>query len=233
MKFGLYTAGVRRRGRARRPSTTSRSTARRAASGGTNTARSSRPRRRRPRRASLRWRSTLTRGRDRRQRRRAHVRVGLRRQRLHGRDGRDGVHHVQHRRQPHREADGVRRQGRHRHPGHPGPGAGRRRPVEEAPGARVLQDRGLPARLDPGRASRRSRVSGRRRTGRSTPPRTASLFTADVLSHYDVVIFLSTTGDVLNAAQQTAFENFIRAARATWASTRPPTPSTTGAGTAT
>ena len=31
-----------------------------------------------------------------------------------------------------------------------------------------------------------------------------------MLSHYDVVIFLSTTGDVLNAAQQTAFENFIK-----------------------
>ena len=38
----------------------------------------------------------------------------------------------------------------------------------------------------------------------------ASLFTASVLSHYDVVIFLSTTGDVLDAAQQTAFENYIK-----------------------
>ena len=31
-----------------------------------------------------------------------------------------------------------------------------------------------------------------------------------MLSHYDVVIFLSTTGDVLNAAQQTAFENYVK-----------------------
>ena len=41
----------------------------------------------------------------------------------------------------------------------------------------------------------------------------ASLFTADVLSHYDVVIFLSTTGDVLNAAQQTAFENYVKSGK--------------------
>ena len=34
-----------------------------------------------------------------------------------------------------------------------------------------------------------------------------------MLSHYDVVIFLSTTGDVLNAAQQTAFENFIKSGK--------------------
>ena len=34
-----------------------------------------------------------------------------------------------------------------------------------------------------------------------------------VLSHYDVVIFLSTTGDVLNAAQQTAFENYIKSGK--------------------
>ena len=41
----------------------------------------------------------------------------------------------------------------------------------------------------------------------------ASLFTAAVLSHYDVVIFLSTTGDVLNAAQQTAFENYVKSGK--------------------
>ncbi|WP_081686370.1 ThuA domain-containing protein [Candidatus Solirubrobacter pratensis] len=39
----------------------------------------------------------------------------------------------------------------------------------------------------------------------------ASLFTDAVLSHYDTVIWLSTTGDVLNDAQQAAFERFIRA----------------------
>ena len=41
----------------------------------------------------------------------------------------------------------------------------------------------------------------------------ASLFTDAVLAHYDVVIFMSTTGDTLNAAQQTAFEKFIRSGK--------------------
>ncbi|MDA0159025.1 ThuA domain-containing protein [Solirubrobacter ginsenosidimutans] len=39
----------------------------------------------------------------------------------------------------------------------------------------------------------------------------ASLFTDAVLSHYDVVIFNSTTGDPLNDDQQAAFERYIRA----------------------
>ena len=39
----------------------------------------------------------------------------------------------------------------------------------------------------------------------------ASLFTDAFLARYDVVIFLSTTGDVLNDAQQAAFERFIQA----------------------
>ncbi len=34
----------------------------------------------------------------------------------------------------------------------------------------------------------------------------AGNFTADNLGRYDAVVFLSTTGDVLNAAQETAFE---------------------------
>ncbi|MEU5361926.1 ThuA domain-containing protein [Streptomyces sp. NPDC005925] len=38
----------------------------------------------------------------------------------------------------------------------------------------------------------------------------AAAFTADNLRHYDAVVFLSTTGDVLDAAQQTAFEGYIR-----------------------
>jgi cytochrome c len=38
-----------------------------------------------------------------------------------------------------------------------------------------------------------------------------SLFRDDVLSHYDVVIWLSTTGDVLTDTQQAAFERFIKA----------------------
>ena len=39
----------------------------------------------------------------------------------------------------------------------------------------------------------------------------ASLFRDDVLSHYDVVIWMSTTGDVLTDTQQAAFERFIKA----------------------
>ena len=39
----------------------------------------------------------------------------------------------------------------------------------------------------------------------------ASLFTDAFLSRYDVVIWNSTTGDVLNDAQQAAFERYIRA----------------------
>jgi type 1 glutamine amidotransferase len=39
----------------------------------------------------------------------------------------------------------------------------------------------------------------------------AAQFTDENLAQYDVVIFLCTTGDVLNDAQQAAFERFIRA----------------------
>ncbi|WP_270040050.1 PKD domain-containing protein [Solirubrobacter ginsenosidimutans] len=39
----------------------------------------------------------------------------------------------------------------------------------------------------------------------------ASLFTDAFLARYDLVVFNSTTGDVLNDAQQAAFERFIRA----------------------
>ncbi|GAA4410398.1 lectin [Actinokineospora soli] len=39
----------------------------------------------------------------------------------------------------------------------------------------------------------------------------ASVFNATSLSKYEAVVFLLTTGDVLDAAQQTAFENYIRA----------------------
>ncbi|MEZ0294463.1 MAG: ThuA domain-containing protein [Solirubrobacteraceae bacterium] len=39
----------------------------------------------------------------------------------------------------------------------------------------------------------------------------ASVFTDAILSHYDVVVFMSTTGDPLNAEQQAAFERYIRA----------------------
>ena len=38
----------------------------------------------------------------------------------------------------------------------------------------------------------------------------AGVFNATTLARYDAVVFMSTTGDPLNAAQQTAFENYIR-----------------------
>ena len=41
----------------------------------------------------------------------------------------------------------------------------------------------------------------------------ASFFTTNTLNQYDAVVFLSTTGDVLNNEQQAAFENFIRSGK--------------------
>lgn len=38
----------------------------------------------------------------------------------------------------------------------------------------------------------------------------AGVFTSDSLNDYTAVIFLNTTGDILNDAQQTAFESYIR-----------------------
>ena len=38
----------------------------------------------------------------------------------------------------------------------------------------------------------------------------ATLFVPEILGRYDTVVFLSTTGDVLNGAQQGAFEDYIR-----------------------
>jgi type 1 glutamine amidotransferase len=40
-----------------------------------------------------------------------------------------------------------------------------------------------------------------------------AVFTAAGLANYEATVFLNTTGDVLNAAQQTAFENWIRSGR--------------------
>ena len=44
----------------------------------------------------------------------------------------------------------------------------------------------------------------------STRPRTRAAFTAENLAGYDAVVFLSTTGDVLDPEQQGAFEEYIR-----------------------
>ena len=41
----------------------------------------------------------------------------------------------------------------------------------------------------------------------------ASFFTTNTLKQYDAVVFLSTTGDVLNNEQQAAFEQFIRSGK--------------------
>ncbi len=60
----------------------------------------------------------------------------------------------------------------------------------------------------------------------------ATLFDPDVLSRYKVVIFLSTTGDILTPGQQAAFEQFIKSGGATSVSTLRRTPSTTGRGSA-
>ena len=83
-------------------------------------------------------------------------------------------------------------------------------PADDRKGPRLLQDRGLPARLHPRRhhgrqgTRRGGRLHGRRDRGRAarSPPRN--------LAEYDAVVFLSTTGDVLDAEQQTAFEGYIR-----------------------
>ncbi len=44
-----------------------------------------------------------------------------------------------------------------------------------------------------------------------TPTEDAAMFSDDVLVGFDVVVFLNTTADVLDDAQQAAFERFIRA----------------------
>lgn len=38
----------------------------------------------------------------------------------------------------------------------------------------------------------------------------ASLFTKEELSKYNLILFLNTTGDILNPDQQTAFENYVK-----------------------
>lgn len=51
---------------------------------------------------------------------------------------------------------------------------------------------------------------GRENDIRVDTTKNAAYFTADSLEKYDAVIFLSTTGDVLNEEQQEAFENYIK-----------------------
>lgn len=54
------------------------------------------------------------------------------------------------------------------------------------------------------------RTLGRRHYFDVTATEDASIFTSDRLSSYDAVVFLSTSGNVLNEAQQAAFERYIQ-----------------------
>ena len=60
-------------------------------------------------------------------------------------------------------------------------------------------------------ASRRSATWARPTTSPSPRPRTPPPSPPRNLAQYEAVVFLNTTGDVLNATQQTAFESYIRA----------------------
>ncbi len=57
-------------------------------------------------------------------------------------------------------------------------------------------------------------------------------FNTENLKNYQLVLFLSTTLDVLDASQQTAFENYIKAGGAFWAFMQLRTRNTIGLGTA-
>ena len=60
----------------------------------------------------------------------------------------------------------------------------------------------------------------------------AALFTEANLAQYEAVVFLNTTGDVFNVAQETAFQNYIARAADLRACTRQPIPNMPGHGTA-
>ena len=86
-------------------------------------------------------------------------------------------------------------------------------PNGEAAGARLHQDGRASGTTRSRRASPRSGRSGRQKNWQVDATDDASLFTDAVLAHYDVVIFMSTTGDILNATQQAAFEKFIQSGK--------------------
>ncbi len=89
-----------------------------------------------------------------------------------------------------------------------GPASRRRRPVRRAG---LLQDRRASGTTRSRSASRRSATWARPTASPSPRPRTPTPFTTANLAQYEAVVFLNTTGDVLNATQQTAFESYIRA----------------------
>ena len=86
---------------------------------------------------------------------------------------------------------------------HAAPGGGLSAPAGGRRGAvlraGLLQDRRLPARLHPGRHRRHPAARRRPTASPSTPPRTRAAFTDANLAKYAAVIWLSTTGDVLDA----------------------------------
>ena len=77
------------------------------------------------------------------------------------------------------------------------------------PGAGVQRDGGLPARVDPGGRGGDPRARGAPRV-RVAATEDARAFTDRRLRRYAAVVFLSTTGDVLDGAQQAAFRRYIR-----------------------
>ena len=93
------------------------------------------------------------------------------------------------------------------------PAGGRARPDRGGRavfGARVLQDGRFPPRLDPGRHRRHPEL-GAANDFSVTATEDATAFTDANLAQFATVVWLSTTGDVLDSAQQAAFERYIRA----------------------
>ena len=76
--------------------------------------------------------------------------------------------------------------------------------------AGLLQDRRLPPRLDPD-GHRRHQALGADNGFTVDATEDAAAFTTGNLARYEAVVFLNTTGDVLNAEQQAAFEGYIAA----------------------
>ena len=107
------------------------------------------------------------------------------------------------------------------------------KPKPRAAGARLLQDCWIPARLDPRRDRRDQEPRPGERLLGQRATEDARAFTSGSLRRYDAVVFLSTTGDVLDAAPAARLRALHpRAAAAASGSTPPPTPSTTGPSTA-
>ena len=110
-----------------------------------------------------------------------------------------------------READGHRRQGRRRHP-HDRRSPCSRRTTRTARFRALVFSKtaafrhgSIPAGITAIKAL------GTAKNFQVDATEDAAWFRDDILSHYDTVIFLSTTGDVLTDTQQAAFERYIRA----------------------